>query len=165
MQNWYLVYTKPKNEEAVATRFLESGFNVLNPKFKERRYIRGRTMERLSQLFPCYIFVRFDIFRSYRLVKYTRGVRRVVGTENVPTAVSGEIVQSIRERMVDGVITVKPPEFAQGEEVQIKGGHLQGLDALFERRLKGSERVMVLLKTMNARVVIDSALLSRANGL
>lgn len=165
MQNWYLVYTKPKNEEAVATRFLDSGFDVLNPKIKERKHIRGKFQERVSSLFPCYIFVRFDIFRSYRLVKYTRGIRRVVGTENVPTVVSEEIVESIRARMIDGIINVKPPEFAPGEEVNITGGRLDGFDAVFERSLKDSERVMVLLKTVNARVVIDGALLKKANGL
>ncbi len=165
MQNWYLVYTKPKNEEAVATKFLDSGFDALNPKIKERKHIRGRFQERVSSLFPCYIFVRFDIFKSYRLVKYTRGVRRVAGTENVPTVVTDEIIESIRARMIDGIIDIKPPEFAPGEEVNITGGRLNGFDAVFEEHLKDSERVMVLLKTMNARVVIDGALLKKANGL
>ncbi len=164
MQNWYLIYTKPKSEEMVATKFSKSGFEVLNPKVKERKHIRGKFQERSSSLFPSYIFVKFDIFRSYCLVKYTRGVRKIVGTENMPTTVPAGIIQSIQERMVDGFIAIAPPEFAEGEDIHIKGGHLDGFEAVFEERIKNSERVIVLLKTMNARVVIDPALLKKANG-
>ncbi|MEE9542447.1 MAG: transcription termination/antitermination NusG family protein [Thermodesulfobacteriota bacterium] len=163
MQNWYLIYTKPKSEEMVATKFLDSGFEVLNPKIRERKHVRGRFQERTSSLFPSYIFVRLDIFKHYRLVKYTRGVRKIVGTENVPTVVPAQIVHAILARMADGFINITAPEFAEGEPVNIDGGHLDGFEAIFEEPVKNSERVIVLLKTINARVVIDGALLKRAN--
>lgn len=161
MTNWYIVYTKPRSEDIVSQKFGDCGFEVLNPKFRERKYFRRRLQEVTTHLFPCYIFVRFDLMRDYRLVKYTRGVRRVVGTENIPTAVPNDIIDSIRCRMEDGVVSVSPRRFEQGEEVLIKAGAFEGLNAVFEKDLKGTERVSILLKTINARVVVDSALLEK----
>ena len=63
--------------------------------------------------------------------------------------------------MRDGIITIKP-KFKPGEEVLIKGGPFQGLNAVFEKELKGIERVSILLKTINARLVVDSALLAKS---
>jgi transcription antitermination factor NusG len=134
---------------------------VLNPKLKERRYIRRRAQSVISPLFPCYLFVRFDPGRDFRLIRYTRGVRSVVGTENAPSAVSEDIIVSIQERMKGGAVSVEPERFCSGEEVLIKAGPFEGLRAVFEREMKGPERVIVLLRALNARAVIDQAALER----
>ena len=161
MLNWYLVYTKPRCEDKVSNRLNENGFAVLNPKIKERRYIRRKLQDVLSPLFPCYIFVKFDNPQDYQLIKYTRGIKSIVGTESTPAIVPEEVINSINNRMRDGIITIKP-KFKPGEEVLIKGGPFQGLNAVFEKELKGIERVSILLKTINARLVVDSALLSKS---
>lgn len=162
MFNWYLLYTKPKSEDLLADKLAEKGFEVLNPRLVERKYVRRKLTDVVSPLFPCYIFVRFDILKSFRLIKYTRGVRRVVGTGDFPSVVPDEIVEAIRARTIDGPVTIKPRSFAPGEEVLIKGGQLEGLTAVFEKELSGLERVSVLLKAVNARVVVSRALLAKA---
>ncbi len=161
MKNWYLVYTKPRSEDRVAQRFTDAAIEVLNPKLKERRYVRGRLQDVISPLFPCYIFVRFDFQGEYRIVKYTRGVRRIVGTDYAPTVLPQEMIDSIRCRMDGGLVKIIPSRFKTGEEVRIKYGPLEGLDAVFEKELKGIERVSILLKTINAHVIVDSASLAR----
>ncbi len=161
MENWYLIYTKPKNEDSVSDKLSGCGFEIFNPKVKERRCVRRKVREVVSSLFPCYIFVKFDIPRSYRLIKYTRGIKRVVGTERIPTPVPEEIIESVRRRMEDGVVSMSPRTFMPGERVEIKAGQFEGLDAVFERELQGSERVSVLLQAINARVVVDGAVLQK----
>jgi len=163
MLNWYLVYTKPKSEDTVSRKLLDAGFETLNPKVRERRYLRRKAQVVVSSLFPCYVFVRFDLFRSYRLVKYTRGIRRIVGNEGMPTVVSEDSISSIRERSRDGYVTITPARLDPGEEVYVGGGPFEGFNAIFERELKGHERVVVLLKTINARVVIDRSVLEKTN--
>ena len=159
--NWYLLYTKPRCENSVAQRLSDNGFEVLNPKFKERRYIRRKLQEVIAPLFSCYIFIKFDPFKHYHLVKYTRGLKRIVGTGNVPDVVPEEIISSLKNRMEEGIISIKPLKFEPGEEIFIKGGPLQGFYAIFEKELKGVERVSILLKAINARIVIDSVLLGK----
>lgn len=161
MVNWYLVYTKPKNEDIVSQKFVEAGFQVLNPKLKERKVYRRKLQDIISPLFPCYIFVRFNGSNDYRLIKYTRGVKSIVGTVSEPSIVPDEIIESISARIKDSVVTLKPEELVKGEEVIISSGPLEGLSAIFERELKGTERVSILLMAINAKVSVDRALIQK----
>lgn len=158
---WYLIYTKPRNEDLVSTLLREAGFEVLNPKLRERKYVRRKLQDVVSPLFPSYVFVRFNVPGDYRVVRYTRGVRRVVGTDSTPAVVPEHIMAALIERTKDGPVEIKPSELEPGEEVSIKGGPFEGLNAVFERRLHHSERVCILLKELNARVVIDRGFLAR----
>lgn len=160
MQNWYAIYTKPKAERAVAEKFSDCGFTVLSPLLKERKIYRRQLKDVVSPLFPCYIFVNVDIMRNYRLVKYTRGVRSIVGTAYAPSIVPEQIIKSMLDRMEGGLITARQ-EFHPGEEVIIRAGAFEGFEALFDRELHGSERVSILLKALNAKVTLDRALLAR----
>src|SRR3989338_6903718 len=160
MMNWYLIYTKPRSEDDITKKITNRGLEVFNTKLKERRFIRRKLQDVVSPLFPCYVFARFDNLTDYTLIKYTRGVKKVVGIDNAPTIVSEEIITSIRNRIENGVVAVKP-QFHPGEGVLVKAGPFEGLDAIFEKELKGLERVSILLKTINARLVVDSAILSK----
>lgn len=161
MINWYLVYTKPKNEDIVSRKFIEAGFEVLNPKLKERKVYRRKLQDITSPLFPCYLFVRFDAMKDYRLIKYTRGVRSIVGLSGNPTIVPEEIISSILSRMTDGIILLEPQEFKPGDKVIIKAGPFEGLNAIFEREMKGTDRVGILLGSINARTTLDRALIDK----
>ena len=162
MIHWYLIYIKSKNEDVLTKRFSDRGLEVLNPKLKERRFIRRKLQEVISPLFPCYIFVKLDLLKDHQLVKYTRGVKRLVGSENMPTVVPDEVILSIKNRMTEGaIITIKPKKFEPGEEVVVKDGPFQGLDAVFEKEIKATERVSILLKSINARLVIDSPMIAK----
>ncbi|HBG46041.1 MAG TPA: hypothetical protein DDW94_03535 [Deltaproteobacteria bacterium] len=159
MLSWYLVYTKPKYEDNVDTLLTNAGFEVLNPKIVERRYQRNKAAEVISPLFPCYIFARFDKMREYHLVKYTRGVKWVLRNENGPAEINDDVVKSIRGRIEDGVITIRKV-FSPGQELVVNGGPFEGLPAIFEREMTGMERVSILLKSINVRVVIDRCMIT-----
>lgn len=161
MKSWFLVYTKPKHEEMVSGRLSDAGFQTLNAKISERKFSRGRISEVTSPLFPCYLFVNFDKLRHYHLIRYTRGIKRVLGNDSGPAEVDERIIESITARMDNGVISVKPV-FRPGEEVTILAGPFEGLSAVFEKELNGMERVSVLLKAMNIRMVVDGSLLQRS---
>lgn len=162
MLNWYLIYTKANHEDAVASKLVRAGFQVLNPKIRERRYVKNQLKDVLFPLFPCYIFVEFDSSANYRLIKYTRGIKSVVGPENSPTVVSPGIVREIKRRSTAGTHEIKTMSFEPGQEVLIKAGPLEGFMAVFEKELKGTERVSILLKSMGARAVVDPAMLEKA---
>lgn len=161
MRNWHLIYTKPKNEDFVEHRLQSAGFEVLNAKLKQRRYLRRKLQDAVSPLFPCYLFARFDRLNDYRLIKYTRGIKKIVGSDWMPTVIPDEIISSIWEREERGVITVMPPSFEPGEEVLIKDGPFRDFEAVFQREIKGIERVCILLKAINARLVVDGYTLAK----
>ncbi len=161
MDHWYLLYTKPKSEDRVCINLNNDGFETLNPKLIERRYVRGAAKDVVCALFPCYVFVRFNLLRDYHRIIYTRGVKRVVGCGRWPLPVDEALIESIRSRMQNGIVPIRPKRFNPGDRVVIHAGPFSGIEAVFEREMKGTERVSVLLDTLNARVSVEGAALSR----
>jgi transcriptional antiterminator RfaH len=162
MKQWFVVNTKPKNENR-ASHNLESGnFDVLNPKLKLRKYREDRFVDVVEAMFPNYIFVKFHPLDDYHMVKYTRGVNRIVifGGKMVP--LQDEFIDFIRGKLTDGVAKIDKKRFTKGEKIFIKEGPFKGLGGIFERELEGEERAMILLEGINyyAKMVIDSDLIA-----
>jgi len=166
VQNWYCVYTKPKVEDNVCTMFkLDPMVEVFNPKLKRKRYIRGRLAEVIEALFPSYVFIKINLSARYRMIKYTRGVRRFVGDKSGnPFVVDEDIINLIKHRMDGGVLTLDQPQFKEGDQVLIKDGPFTGFTGIFKKGINAGERVMILLKTLayQANIEIDRSFLVKA---
>jgi transcriptional antiterminator RfaH len=159
---WYAVYTKPKKEDSVAFSLQNIGFEVLNPKIKFRKFKRNRLTDVIEPLFPCYLFANFDKDKYAHLITYTRGVRYVVGKKN-PLVVQDEVVNVIKDGIEDNnLIVIKPSTFKNGDKVLIKDGPFKDFCGIFEKEIKGHERVMILLETIQCRVELDSYFLAIA---
>jgi transcription elongation factor/antiterminator RfaH len=165
MQNWYCIYTKPKVEDNVCGMFkLDPMVEVFNPKLKRKRFTRGKLAEVIEALFPSYVFIRINLPDHYKMVKYTRGVRRFVGDNaGSPLAVDEDIIRLIRERMDGGFLTLERPQFREGDQVVIKDGPFGGFTGIFKKELNAGERVMILLKTLSyqANIEIERSFLAK----
>lgn len=163
MKNWFVLYTKPRLEDFVEERLLKAEIEVFNPKLRRRKTVRGKLREVIEPLFPCYVFVNLDIALHFRLVKYTRGVKRFVGNEGFPTTVSEDLIDIIKSRIYEGYIVIQPPDFKKGEEVLIKEGPFKDLIGIFERDISGRDRVLIMLNAVSyqARVTIEKEFLVR----
>lgn len=158
---WYVLYTKPAKEDAVTFRLKDIGIEVLNPRLSLTKFKRNRLVKTIEPLFPCYLFANFEKDRYSHLITYTRGVRYIVGKDN-PITVNDEIIRSIMERMkADGIVALEPQGFQRGERVYIRDGPFRRFYGIFEREIKGSERSMILLETLNYRVELERGLLSK----
>ena len=159
---WYAVYTKPKKEDSVAFSLQNIGLEVLNPKIKFRKFKRNKLTDVIEPLFPCYLFANFDKDKYAHLITYTRGVRYVVGKKN-PLVVQDEVVNVIKDGIEDNnLIVIKPSTFKNGDKVLIKDGPFKDFCGIFEKEIKGHERVMILLETIQCRVELDSYFLAIA---
>ncbi|MGB2906093.1 MAG: transcription termination/antitermination NusG family protein [Candidatus Aminicenantaceae bacterium] len=139
MKYWYVLNTKPKKESQVERLFEEAGYEVYNPKIRQD--------DRITPFFAGYAFIRFEFPEDYRLVKYTRGVKKVVGSPESPTHIPEEVIESIRAREVNGLIEFDKygEEPSVGDEIQIMEGPLKGLKGIFKREMTQNERVLILL--------------------
>jgi transcriptional antiterminator RfaH len=155
MKQWYVVNTKPKNEERAAVNLAGGGIEVLAPKLKLRKYKNGRFIYIVEQMFPGYIFVKFDPIDDFRLVKYARGVKTIVHFADRIYPVQDEAIAFIRSKLDDGVATVEKKRFEKGEKVLIKDGPFKGLSGIFEKELEGKERVMILLDSVKFSVSME----------
>ncbi|MEN6559721.1 MAG: transcription termination/antitermination NusG family protein [Acidobacteriota bacterium] len=157
MERWYVINTRPKKEGQVERLFIEGGFTIYCPK-----YVREK---RVVPFFPGYAFLRFEFPRQYQMVKYTRGVKRVVGNDDGPVPIPGEIVEGIRGRERDGLIVFERygEEPAVGDEIEVVEGPLKGLKGIFRKEAGDSERVMILLNYVSYQgmLLIEKAKLKK----
>jgi len=159
---WYVLYTKPGNEDLVTHQLTGAGLNVLNPKISVRRYLKGIIAERVEPLFPNYIFAEFDIIRYYHLVKYTRGVKYILFRDN-PVEMPPVVIHEVESRMdARGLIKIDTVNFEPETRVAIKHGPFKDFYGIFEGTMNKKDRVRVLLEVLNARIEIDICLLERA---
>jgi len=154
--HWYAVRTKPNQERQAELSVQRLGVETFYPQMKQRRVIRRREQMIIGSLFPGYLFARLNLAVHYRAAKYANGVLDLVAFGSIPAIVDEEIIEGIRARLQDGCLAVPAVSFTPGAVVRIHAGHLQGLEAVFEREMSDHERVVLLLRTLTyqARVVL-----------
>jgi transcription antitermination factor NusG len=139
MENWFVLNTKPKKEFQVERLFAEVGFKIYNPKYVHDKKIKP--------FFPGYEFLYFDFPSQYRLVKYTRGVKKIVGAREVPIPIPEEIILEIKSREENGLVRIdiyeEKPQV--GDEIEVIDGPWRGLRGIFKKELRAKERVLILL--------------------
>jgi transcriptional antiterminator RfaH len=154
---WYVINTKPKKEAIVERLFQEGGFRVYNPKYKEGRSVKP--------FFPGYEFVEFGHPEQFKLVKYTRGVERIVGNDAGPIPVEPEVLEQIRVREVDGFVELSKHgiEPILGDEIEVAEGPFRGLRGIFTKDMTDQDRVLVLLNYVSyqGQLIIEKTKLKK----
>jgi transcriptional antiterminator RfaH len=158
MESWFVVNTKPKKESLVERLFIEGGFTIYCPKYRREK--------RVVPFFPGYAFLRFEFPGQFQMVKYTRGVKRVVGNDAGPTPIPEETVEGIRAREREGLIVFERygEEPSVGDEIEVVEGPLKGLKGVFRKEVGDNERVMILLNYVSYQgmLLIEKTKLKKA---
>ena len=167
MAHWYAIYTHPKQESRAASNLSAWNVETFFPRVKERlpdRYTQEITHQ-VRPLFPRYLFARFDAQTLLHDVSLTRGVQDVVSFGNGPAEVSDEIIAAIKSHIGDDGYVTLDDNLTEGDQVVISHGPLAGVTGVFQKTMKSSERVMLLLAAVNyqGRIVVDRALLEKSN--
>ncbi len=156
--HWYAIYTHSRQEERAEHNLRVGKVETFNPKAKEIRKRQSNPNNFVtSQLFPRYIFARFVAKHHLHKVSYTRGVQRVVSFSSQPTPVDDSIISLIRSQMDEDGYVPLGEQFKSGDRIVVKDGSLANFAGVFERELKGSDRVSILLTTVSyqVRVVLE----------
>jgi transcription antitermination factor NusG len=157
MKDWFVLNTKPKKEFQVERLFEEGGIEFYCP-----RYMHDN---KTKPFFSGYGFIHFEYPDQYRLVKYTRGVKRVMGNLEGPIPIPEEIIQQIKQREIDGFIELEKygeePEI--GDEIEIMEGPMRGLRGIFRKELTDKERVVILLNyvSYHGKLIIEKKKLKK----
>lgn len=165
---WYAIHTKPKEEGRAEANLSAWQMETFNPKIRgsRRAPFGGALGYVVKPLFPRYIFARFEASRYLHKVHYTRGVHSVVSFGGQPVHVDQETIDLIRSR-VDGDGLVKLDDgLEMGDAVTITEGKFKGLTGVFNGKLKGTDRVMILLTAVNYRasIIIDGDQVQKTDG-
>jgi transcription antitermination factor NusG len=155
MNLWYVIQTKPKKEDEAKSYLSTKGVEVFSPLMENFLLRNGRMNKELKSLFPGYIFGKFDLEQNYPLVRWAKGVKKVLGFGEYPTPISEEVVEIIRERTdTQGVVRLKS-QFQANDVIRIKTGPLKDLLGIFERWMPDGERVRILLSLMSYQPVVE----------
>jgi transcriptional antiterminator RfaH len=148
MQKWYAVMAKPRQEQSSTSLLEQTGIETYYPEVNECFSVKGRRCVRRSGLFPGYFFAKFDYEKQHRTVSYCRGVRKIVTFGRTPAEVELGLLDDIR-RGLSRQDVIPLPRLTHGEVIRISHGPLAGVEGVFDSRLSGKERVVVLLRAIS----------------
>jgi transcription elongation factor/antiterminator RfaH len=164
---WYVLHTHLKQEDRACSNLRVLGVSTFNPKIRERRYNQYTLapIYVVKPLFPRYIFAQFKISELYHKVHFTRGVYSIVGFGEGPTSIDENIIALIQSNIQeDGFVRIDE-EIKPGDRVIVKDGPLKNFAGMFEREMKDTDRIRILVETVSyqAHVEIERDMVRKAN--
>ncbi len=146
MTHWYVIRTKPKQEERVRGHLKTTSFEVFVPQITR--------MLKTVPLFPSYLFVKAELKDPavHQLIRFTRGVQKILGDQFGPQPVVSEIIETLRRMTQNGSIIEQDLIFKVGDAVLVKKGLLKDLIGIIEKNVSELGRVKILFRWLSGNV-------------
>ncbi len=152
---WYVVQTKPGNEERVNGNLLNQEIETYLPLLGAHQYVSGKMVERIKPLFPNYLFAMLELTLHCYKVKWTRGVSKILGSGEGPIPISERVISAIKERSGADNLVKLEDEFKEGDLVQVTSGPFKDLTGIFQKNMSGKARVKILLSLIGVDVPVQ----------
>jgi transcriptional antiterminator RfaH len=161
--SWYVVHTKPRQEDVALTNLERQGYACYLPQMQIERVRRRKAVIVTEPMFPRYLFVRLDSSghgKSWSPIRSTLGVSGLVHVGARAARVDDALVGLLRQRE-----ETKPTKaiFDVGDAVVITDGPFAGIEAIFQMA-DADRRAIVLLEILSrpASLLIDTGRLRKA---
>ena len=161
--SWYLVHTKPRQEEIALANLQRQGYECYLPQMRIER-IRRRTAEVTTEpMFPRYLFIRLDSSdqgKSWSPIRSTLGVSQLVHFGSRAAKVDHALVDLLRQ---GEQATPAEAMFTSGDSVVITDGPFAGIEAIYQTA-DAERRAFILLEILAKPVSmhIDAGRLRKA---
>jgi transcription antitermination factor NusG len=149
--SWFVVCAKPK-QEFIAEQSLKSlGANTYLPLCLKRIKKDKERIEIITPLFGGYLFAQFSVIELFHKVRYSRGIKSVLGNNECLWTISDKKIADIRGRENNGLVTLQSREsnFKSGDKILIDEGAFDGWEGVFYEELPDSERAVILLTNVS----------------
>src|SRR3989344_8923069 len=149
IKKWYLVYTKPRQEQVARANLERQHYGVYLPLAQEHKRRRGKPTDVIAPLFPRYLFINLDSQTDdWGPIRSTLGVVSLVRFAYQPAQVPDDLVAALRAREdSEGLVAVPRDVFKRGGRVRITDGSFMGYEGIFLAPT-GRDRVVILLDIM-----------------
>lgn len=150
--SWYVLHSKPNKEDFLFSQLRHRDIEVFYPCLRVDP-VNPRS-RKVRPFFPGYIFVRVDLENTpLSSLAYVPGANRVVSFDQKPANVTDEVIHTIKQNVerINENPDLQYDQLHHGDPVTIKGGLFEGYEAIFDTRLKGSERVRLLIKLLRGQ--------------
>jgi transcriptional antiterminator RfaH len=152
---WYVIQTKPKKESEAKSYLSMKGLEIFFPLMESFSQKNGRPFKEIKPLFPNYIFGNFDSIQDYTLVKYGRGVNKIVSFGDQPASLSEVVIEEIKRRIDDTGLVRKRFNLQANDPVRVKSGPFRDFLGIFEEWLPEKERVRILLNMIGYQPQVE----------
>lgn len=123
MIRWYVVATRPSQEERATENLRRQGFDVWFPRVQRTRRRARRFDTVLCPLFPGYLFVRLDLGGDHwRPISSTFGVRRLICGDSGPCALPEGFVAELMSQCEGGILWDHVRRLEAGSKVRVVTG-------------------------------------------
>lgn len=149
--NWFVVYTKPKNEKKVNGVLLDFGYESYCPLIKIKRKWSDRYKIIEEPLFRSYVFVKLSKSQIFDVLK-VNGVVRFLFWNGVPAIIRDDEIQLVK-RFLDenSSVQVEYLDFRKDQTVSFAASNFLGMQAkVLEVR---NRQVKVLIESMGCYLV------------
>lgn len=154
--DWYLAYTKPRQEEIARVNLEQQGFESYLPLYKKFRKTEQGPVSVFEPMFPRYIFFRpGKPGQSISAVRSTKGITTIVRFGFEPAVIDEVLLQRIRQLEQDRnhATLVELSNLKAGQAVRLKHTALGGVEGLVQS--VSSKRVAVLLDILGRPAVVQ----------
>jgi transcription termination/antitermination protein NusG len=149
---WYVAYTLPRHEKAVANRLVSQKVTSYLPLYSAVRCWNRRRVEVELPLFPGYVFVRMLVSDRIRILSRP-GIIRLLSVNGNLAVLPDEEMQRLQSSLA--LWKAKPyPFLISGKQVRIKSGPFAGLEGTILRR-KGKMRLLVTLDLIQSSMLLE----------
>jgi transcriptional antiterminator RfaH len=149
MKKWYLIQTKPQQEDIAVQNLSNQEFNIFYPKATIKS-------KKVVPLFPRYLFIELDNKKqNWTPVRSTRGVANFVRFGLSFAVVPNKIIDMIKiqqQQTIEKLVSIRSHH--QGDNIEIKTGVFKGQQAIF-KNYNSQDRIIVLLKLIGQQQEIE----------
>jgi transcription elongation factor/antiterminator RfaH len=153
---WYVIRSKPRRERFVHDQLSSQGLEVFFPSVKVHPVNPRSARERAY--FPSYLFVHLDlVIVGVNRLRWLPAAVGLLEFGGEPAIVPDLLVAQLK-RKVSSIQAAGGMVFAdlnKGDTIKITSGPFAGYEAIFDLRLKGSDRVRVLLELLRRQVPLE----------
>lgn len=153
--HWYLVYTKPRQEETAQLNLAQQGFETYLPLYKKFKKTEQGPVSVFEPMFPRYLFFKpSQSGLGLSTIRSTRGVNHLVRFGFEPAVIDDTLLQRIRRLEQDRAQATweQLSPIRSGQRVRIRHPALDGVDGLVQS--VSSKRVAVLLEILGRPAVV-----------
>ena len=151
--HWYVAYTYPRHEKAVADQLSRKSVETFLPTFYKSSRWKDRRVTLDLPLFAGYVFTRISACERARVLAVP-SVIRILSFRGVPAPVSDAEIDAIRLCIGRGAI-LEPHQFiAVGDRVRVKEGAFEGLEGIVVR-YKNSCKLVVSIGLIHQSVALE----------
>ncbi|UXD87962.1 transcription/translation regulatory transformer protein RfaH [Thalassolituus hydrocarboniclasticus] len=142
---WYVVLTKPRQEQRALEHLVQQGASAFLPLFRREHVANGKRAVRDEPLFPGYLFLQSNANNPLlSKIRSTLGARGLLYFGTQPAVVSSLLVDDLQQR---NLCNENESLYKKGQKVTLNSGPFKNYEAIFQH-YDGEERAMILLSLL-----------------